>query len=224
MKRPPKLILLIFFLASALVAASQRWEKVYADTSNFSLHSATIGHKKYIGFLKEQHFYLMNAKGDTLIRQQDYYHQFEFRDFNKDGHKDILLYLASNTPAMIDLFLFVPSTKKFKMVQSMTNFPAAEKITGTKYYYSYHKSGCADLNWDSDLFYIQGFNAICVANISGVGCNDKVEKKDGIYISKVRDEKKVLMQTLPIETIKRFKDYKWGFIKEYWIKNYNRFL
>ncbi len=80
------------------------------------------------------------------------------------------------------------------------------------------------MNWDSDLFYIQDFKAVKVANISGIGCSDKVGKKDGIYVSKLRGDKKRLMQTLPISTIERFKDYKWGFIKEYWTKNYRKFL
>jgi hypothetical protein len=211
-------------LISPFLAASQKWEKIYSDSLAVSITKVTVDNKNYIGFMKELYFILLDANCDTMIKKQDYYHQFEFKDFDLDGHLDVFLYLASNTPSVIDLYLYEPSSKKFKLIQNSSEYPAPEKIRGTKYYYSYHKSGCADLNWDSDLFYIHNFKVVRIGNISGIGCSDKFGKKDGIYISVIRKDKKNLIKTLPIDTIGKFKDYKWGFIKDYWTKNYKNFL
>ena len=79
------------------------------------------------------------------------------------------------------------------------------------------------MNWDSDLFYLQGFKAIRIGNISGRQCENSAVK-DGVYINKVRGEKKTLVKTLPVDTLAKYKDYKWGFIENYWIKNYKQFL
>jgi hypothetical protein len=130
---------------------------------------------------------------------------------------------GGNTPERFDLLLYVPATKSFRQIKNFENFPAPEKINGTKYYYSYHKSGCADANWDSDLFYINNFKAIRIGNISGRQCENS-GIKDGLYINKFRNEKKILFKTFNIDTINKYKDYKWGFIKEYWVKNYKLFL
>jgi hypothetical protein len=35
---------------------------------------------------------------------------------------------------------------------------------------------------------------------------------------------KELVKTLPLNTIEKYKDYKWGFIKQFWTKNYSSFL
>ena len=186
--------------------------------------SATINKKKYIGFLKEDAFYLINSKGDTVIKQEDYYMMWEFKDFNKDGHKDVILHHSSNTGYVLDLFIFLPTTNKFKKVKDFDNFPAPEQIKGTKFYYSYHKSGCGDMNWDSDLFYIDNFKAIRIGNIAGRQCDNRDGEKDAVYIHKVYGDKEKLFKTLPIDTIGKYKDFKWGFIKEYWTKNYKLFL
>jgi len=212
-------ILMMFSIS----AAAQKWEKVYPDTNNYSVHPATIGGKKYLGFINSGIFHLLNSKGDTILKRASYYYDFEFHDFNKDGHLDILLFYANNTPSEAELFEYLPSTGKFKEVENFGDFPAPEPIKGTKFYYSYHHSGCADMDWDSDLFYIENFKAIRIGNISGRQCGGRYEK-DAIYIHKVYNHKEKLFKTLPIETISRYKDYKWGFIRDYWTKNYKLFV
>jgi hypothetical protein len=62
-----------------------------------------------------------------------------------------------------------------------------------------------------------------VGNISGRQCENSGEK-DGLYINKFKDQKKILMKTMPIDTIRNYKNNKWGFIKEYWNRNYKEFL
>ena len=205
-------------------ARAQKWDKVYVDSNSFAIHTATVAGKKYIGFLNDQTYYLLNAKGDTVLKKSDYYFDAEFKDFNKDNYQDIILYHSSNTSMVLDLFLYVPTTGKFREVKNFRDFPAPEQIKGTKFYYSYHKSGCADMNWDSDLFYIDNFRTIRVGNISGRQCNNRDGVKEAVYIHRVRGDKEKLFKKLPIETIWKYKDFKWGFINEYWTKNYKLFM
>jgi hypothetical protein len=182
----------------------------------------TIKGKKYFAFLNHFGFYLL-VNNDTIIKRQSDYLACHFKDFNHDGYKDLFLDHGGNTPERFDLLLYIPTTKSFKQIIDFENFPAPTKIGATKYYYSYHKSGCADANWDSDLFYISNFKAIRIGNISVRQCENS-GIKDGLYINKLRNEKKILLKTLNIETINRYKNHKWGFIEEYWTKNYNLFL
>ncbi|MNL73734.1 hypothetical protein D3C87_1992360 [compost metagenome] len=79
------------------------------------------------------------------------------------------------------------------------------------------------MNWDSDLFYIKDYKAIKLGNINGNQCENR-DIKDGIYIHKISNGKEIEIQRLPIGLIEKFKNYKWGFIAEYWSKNYRKFL
>lgn len=224
MCRLSRLLLLTFFVAISCSGAGQNWNKVYADTNCVAIQTATVAGKKYIGFLNAQTYYLLNAKGDTLLKAVDFYFDAEFKDFNEDGNRDIILHYSSNAGYVLDLFLYVPKFGKFRKIVNFREFPAPERIVGTKYYYSYHKSGCADLNWDSDLFYIENFRAIRIGNIAGRECDNRDGVKNAVYIHKVRGVKDVLIKRIPIETIWKYKDFKWGFIKDYWTKKYKSFL
>ena len=208
----------------SLSAAAQKWSKVYSDTNSYAIHKATIAGRKYIGFLNDQTFYLLNEKGNTVFKRSDFYFDWEFKDFNKDGYLDVMLTYSSNTPSVLDLFIYSPAKEKFREIKNFKKFPEPELIKGTKFYYSYHKSGCADMNWDSDLFYIENFTAIRIGNIAGRQCNNRDKVKDAVYIHKVYGDKQRLFKTLPIEAIWKYKDFKWGFIKEYWAKHYKLFL
>ncbi|MDZ4751686.1 MAG: hypothetical protein SGI87_08745 [Flavobacteriales bacterium] len=95
---------------------------------------------------------------------------FEFEDFNGERLKDIRVHCVSNTPSVQNLLLFDPRIDNFVEVADFYRYPAPEAIVVTKYFYSYHKSGCADMNWDSDLFYIENFKTVCSGNISGKWC------------------------------------------------------
>ena len=154
-----------------------------------------------------------------LVRLRADYSTFEFRDYNGDGYKDLLLELGGNTPGWMDVYLYSPARRVFEKLKDAREFPAPEKIKGTRYYYSYHHSGCADEDWDSDLFYIHNGAAVRLGNIYGDRCT-----LDGIYISKVRLGKKQLIKKLPLEMIHRYKGDKWGFIEAYWKKHYKSFI
>lgn len=169
------------------------------------------------------HLFLLDNKGDTCYQDSVYSPHQKFVDFNGDGYKDILIEYMTNVPGITDVLLYDKAKRTYKKVIDLQNFPSAERIGNSGYYYSYHRSGCADMNWDSDLFYIEGYKAVKIGNISGNECGD-TGVKDGIYISKIQGEKQTEFVRLPINTIKRYKDYKWGFIKQYWHRNYKRFL
>jgi len=125
----------------------------------------------------------------------------------------------SNIPDRLDLALFSKESKKFVLVEDFFDFPIPTKIRDKGVYYSYHRSGCADSNWDSDLFIIEDYKAIRIGNISGIGCEGT--GKTGIFISKVNHKKKELIQEILREP--GYYEDKFDFIKDYWTKNHERF-
>lgn len=166
---------------------------------------------------------LKNEKGDTLYQDSVYSPEQVFLDFNGDGYKDILIDYMTSIPGVRDLLLYDLTNKTYRKVIDFQDFPSTERLGYTRYYYSYHRSGCADLNWDSDLFYIENYKTIRIGNIGGRDCKN-TGVKDGIYISKIIGQKEIEVQKLDISIIKKYKDHKWGFIAEYWRKNYKKFL
>jgi len=145
---------------------------------------------------------------------------FKFKDFNGDGFKDIVVEFSSNTPGDCDVYLYNHTLKNFTNVADIDRYPSPIKIPGTRYYYSYHHSGCADEDWDSDLFIIKNYKAICVGNISGNACD---EKKPGVFVYRVKGKDNKLIKQFNIDIIKKYKSYKWGFIDAYWKRNYRKF-
>ena len=181
----------------------------------------TVQGRQYKGYLDRSHFVLLNSQGDTVLHPEgDYYMSFTFPDFNHDGYKDILLEVISNTPGQYELFLYSPKSHKFEEVKDFYDFATPEPIKGTRYYYSYNRAGCADNTWESYLFYIENYKPVRVGYINGEGCGIK----DGIFIYRQRGGKKILTETLPLKTIEKYKEYKWGFLKSYWTKYYRKFL
>lgn len=166
-----------------------------------------------------------NIKTDTL--QSVGLGGFEFTDFNKDGNPDILFtYIGNNSS--YDIYLFDNKTDEFKNLDGFDRFPEAIQLkVNPKYYYSYHRAGCADMNWVSDLFYIDNFKTIQIGHIYGQGCDFEVKENPQIIeIYKVLrndEENKKLIKNLPyIKNIPKFGD-KWKFIEKYWNNNYEKF-
>ncbi|MFT7234063.1 MAG: hypothetical protein ACI8TA_003292 [Cyclobacteriaceae bacterium] len=102
----------------------------------------------------------------------------------------------------------------------------SKKLTSNpNYYYSYHRAGCADMNWVSNLFYIDNFKVYQIGEIYGNGCDTK---EITISIIELFDSETGLvleskLEALPIDTIETYDDYKWGFINDYWNKNFEKF-
>ena len=146
---------------------------------------------------------------------------------NKDENIDILLtYIGNNSS--YELYLFDKSENQYKFLEGYDRFSEAIQLkTNPKYYYSYQRAGCADMNWVSDLFYIDNFKTVCVGHIYGQGCDFEVKENPQIIeIYKVFEENeknKKEIEKLPyLKNIPDFGD-KWNFIEKYWNKNYGKF-
>lgn len=219
---------LLFLITIVLFSSCNKQEKESVKTKEtpkqiiLSSDSAEISGEKFRAFYtSDDIFYVLNQKNDTLFSGNDFCQNFDFDDFNEDGYKDIRFHYSGNIPTE-DLLLFEPSKKSFRKVENFNKYPEAVKIGETKFYYSYHRSGCADMNWDSDLFYIQDFKAVKIGKISSYDCGNR-DARDGIYIYKIQGEKETLFETLPIETLAKYKNQKWDFFPEYWTKNFAEF-
>jgi hypothetical protein len=171
----------------------------------------------------EYNLFLLNETGDTIYQDSVYSQHQKFIDFNGDGYDDILIEYMTHVPDIMDLLIYNKAENTYKKVIDFQNFPAPQRIANSNYYYSYHRSGCADVNWDSDLFYIENYKTVKIGNISGKQCND-TGVKDGIYINKINGKNRIDIGRLPINILKKYKEHKWGFIKQYWQENYKRFL
>ncbi|WP_121809661.1 XAC2610-related protein [Mucilaginibacter kameinonensis] len=157
----------------------------------------------------------------SLIRQSDYgLSSFKFIDFNDDGYQDLLIEYMSNVPGVCELALYDKRAKKFVLVDNFSEYPDPQKLRGTFLYYSYRRSGCADSDWDSDLFKIINNKVVKIGNISGRGCDEE----PGIFISKTEGREKIIIKKYPIDVIEKYKNYKWGFIKQYWERNCQKFI
>ena len=164
-------------------------------------------------------FTLKSSKGDVLYKNENNPSEYILTDFNEDGFLDIELHFMTNVPSVNEILIFNPKSKSFIEIENFSNFPSAIKIKETDYYYSYERSGCADNDWDSDLFKIINNKAMRFGNIRGIGCEGL--KKTGIYINKVNNEKITEIKFIARE--EGYWDEKWDFIANYWTENYNKF-
>jgi hypothetical protein len=218
MKQRILLTFIVFFLYSWTVFSQNE----IIDSSIISVDTATIENEFYKAiYRKDNYFIILNSMDSVVFKKEKSYMLFEFIDFDNDGNKD-LIFSYFGSIERNDLLLFETESKSFRMVENFIEFPAAKQIEKTKFYYSYHKSGCADGNWDSDLFIIENFRAIKIGNIAGRQC-ENIGEKDGIYIYKIKMESEILFESLDIGIIDNYENYKWGFIKDYWSKNYLKF-
>jgi hypothetical protein len=221
-------ILLLILIARLSLCNAQ---SLPIDSTIVCSDTATVMGEKYKAVYKTDEFlYIYDSKSKLVYVGNPYYPDIEFIDFNNDGNKDVMIhYPSGNVSGVSDLILFDSNTKLFKRVHSLTSYPDPKPICGTKYYYSYHRSGCADMNWDSDLFYIEEFNknnfhdyiTKRIGSISGRECIDS-DLMPGIYIYKLKNGQ-FLINTMSVDTLKTYNDNKWNFIQNYWIKNYHIF-
>ena len=152
----------------------------------------------------------------------------KFPDFDNDSNKDIMLtYMGNNFTYY--LYLFDKANNDFKFIDGFDRFPSSQQLkTNPKYYYSYHRAGCADFDWVSDLFYIQSYKTIHIGHIYGKGCDADPEVEPQIIeVSKIIDnnsDNEKIFEKLPYKkNVPMFGD-KWNFIKKYWQKNYSKFI
>jgi hypothetical protein len=186
------------------------------------VRAVTINKNSYKVYNDYTSLIITTVKSDTVINVHADYFTIDYRDINGDGYVDILGGRGGNTSECFDLFLFVAKSRTFRKVRNFDQFPAPTRLKGTRYFYSYHKSGCADMNWDSDLFYISNFKAIRIGNIAGHQCQkDEVQ---GLFIYKVVRGIEKFVKRLQPEVTSKYNEGKWGFIKEYWTKSWRDFV
>jgi len=225
------IILFIFYTFSSCESGNQTEritdsigsdEKILTYEQIIDLYCDTVinNGKSYTGCNDYQtNFYIIDENNDTIYKHDEWINSFEFTDFNNDGLYDVLLGYLTNVGGVYDLALFDNEINKFKLVENFKDFPDPKRIDTTGFYYSYHKSGCADNIWDSDLFVINDFYAVKIGNIYGNGCFESGEIK--IFITKINGYKKKIIKEILIEPGNDFG--KWDFIEGYWTKNYNKF-
>lgn len=163
---------------------------------------------------------LIKSKKDTLTID-GVSGNIEILKFDNDDFPDITFsHLGNNYTA--DLFLYDSKSKTYKRVEGFMEVSDSKKLTSNpNYFYSYHRAGCADMNWVSNLFYIDNFKVYLIGEIYGNGCEDSERE---IEISKIVTLDKIFpIETLPIDTIESYDHHKWGFIKDYWNKNFEKF-
>ena len=188
---------------------------VFADTATI------LGERFTVLYKNNDTLYVHNQKNDVIAKIPNLHPNFKFADFNGDSLKDIVVTSLGNVPEVQNVLVFDKINKKFTLVEGLSDFPASKLIKGTKYYYSYSRRGCNDMNWDSYLFYIEENVVNPVGFIDGTGC--KNNEKEGIRISKIQDTKKSLISEIPISVIEKYQNQKFGFIEKYWTNNYSEF-
>lgn len=160
------------------------------------------------------------TKGKTIILTDtmEFSCQFDLIDFNDDKGVDLIVNFIGNVDTQA-LFLLDKPKNIFKKVRNFEAYPASLKVKSCdNFYYSYHRSGCADMYWTSDLFRIVNFEVVHTGQIFGNGCTEPLE----IRIFKIRPNAKEHVETLPFKIISDYKD-KWDFIADYWAKNCGKF-
>ncbi len=209
--------MLILFLPGVVLSQVYTWDTTIFNNKqkfNVTVHE-----------LNEDKLLLITKSNSTEISVDTIWSGFadvQMTDFDNDGNSDILItYMGNNFTYY--LFLFDPVTNKFVSVKDFENYPESKPLKSQPhYYYSYHRAGCADMVWVSDLFKIDHFKAIHIGQIYGQGCDTPYYIK-AYKVDPADDAKKQLISKIPYNNINNYKDNKWGLIKEYWNKNYLKF-
>ncbi|KUJ61002.1 hypothetical protein AR687_14845 [Flavobacteriaceae bacterium CRH] len=231
MKKIIYIMLLIISTACNLKSNSNSINKTQVDSSSnknnindkktiaIQIDTLQINGLKFIQTSKDDKFNsLVNTKGDTIIKAEDYYFQAEFLDINKDGYKDIRVYFFSSKPNLCTNYLFDKNRNTFRQIENCEL--DIQKLNGTEFYYSYNSVGCSDMDWESHLSKIKDNKLVNYGFINGKGCDFEIkENPQVIEIYKItnseKDEMKLITSLPYLKNIPKFED-KWDFIQKYW--------
>lgn len=163
---------------------------------------------------------ILNHLLDTVYSHFDYATAgFQFEDFTGNGILDIRVHQMTNIGGVSQLIVFDQKNNSFNNIKAFDNYPEPNKIKNTNFYYSYHRSGCSDFNWGSELFIIENFEVVQLGYIEGIGCED--EERNGIFVFNNIGTKKIEVHS-ELRAPGFYGD-KWEFIENYWKKNYKAF-
>lgn len=211
---------ILFFISLLLCySCKNKTEKVFTIHNNEpELFTEEFREDKYkfTAIFDKDVFLIKNEQNDTIYINKNHVASYEIKDVDKDEYKDFIVRHISNYSSY-DIGFYDKNINDFQVIEDFDGEP--QKISGTQYYYSYAKAGCADSNWYSDLFYIENYKIITVGKIVGIGCIG--EEKNGIFIYSYNGEKENLKKFIPREA--GYYNDKWEFIKKYWTENYMHF-
>jgi hypothetical protein len=194
------------------------------DTVVISYDSATIYHDKYYAIYRsdEQMMYIVSNTRQVILKQPGLGSDFLFVDFNDDGMKDIVVNYKSDVPDAKALLLFDYKQETFRLVEDFDQYPEPVPIQGTPFYYSYSRTGCADFDWRSELFYIKDYKAYKSGYIVVNQCPNS-QDANGVYISRLIHGEAQLLEKLPVSEFNKYPEGKWDFLSQYWTKNNKKF-
>lgn len=148
------------------------------------------------------------------------------QDFDIDGTPDIWFNYGQQMGDHI-LFLFNGKKNQYEKDEGFSRFREPIKLkSNPKYYYSYCRAGCADMNWTSRLFTFRNHKSIEIGYIYGNGCEDDIDFPSiKIYETQNNSEEtRKLLKEYAYKTITEKYGDKWSFIEEYWNENYQKFI
>ncbi|HEY2583841.1 MAG TPA: hypothetical protein VGI43_18675 [Mucilaginibacter sp.] len=214
--------LLIFSIISLFISKQKnaQADSVTAKVDGVTYH-AVLNDDESISIKTSIGKTVLHLRKNELHLDYEAFGKFEFVDFNGDGYKDLYIEYLSNIPDRGDLILYDKRSKSFIKVKDFPDYPESIRIPNTNVYYSYHRSGCADSDWDSDLYKITNYKIVKIGNISGRDCGD--DEKQGVFIYKINGHNERMVETRSIQALNGFKDTKWGFLAIYWKNNYKKF-
>lgn len=143
-------------------------------------------------------------------------------DFDKNGSSDILLDYIGNNPTYY-LYLYDSMNSSFRNIDNYMSFPEGQQLeTNKQLYYSYHRAGCADFSWVSDLFAVRDFKIVHFAHLYAEGCEGEHQNISVYKVIDNNSDSTTLLETLPYSAEQN--DLKGDIIKTYWNENYAKFL
>ena len=163
---------------------------------------------------------IANDQDAFLVDTLNDFTDFELVDFDGDKRVDIIMRFMGNVDTQ-SLYLFDAAKGMFRKVKQFEKFPEAKKVDGSGgFYYSYHRSGCADKTWTSDLFKVIDYRVVHFGRIFG----DRCKQPGQVIVYRInQDQTKSVLETLAYKLVEESRGHKWEFIENYWANNYTRF-
>lgn len=198
---------ILLFLSSLLLFSGEHLHKKVPsrnirenDTLMYSVSAKILGTTYRADYRSNSFLYIIRSKNDTITRQEEIGiapNSLKFEDFDKDGNLDLRYGYNSNYYYEM-ILLFEPKTKKFRKIEDIDipEYAYSQKIKNTNVYYSYSPNGCGKNNWISYLFSIEDHKIIRKGLIEYRQCMDD---KKGMYVFKIRNEKKILIDKITLK-------------------------
>lgn len=193
---------------------------------NQEFDTLKINDQQYFQIVEDNRFNcLLSIQGDTIVKSEGYYSEVKFLDIDKDGYKDIRVFIFSNTPNQCDNYLYDQELKTFKILENCNL--DIEKLEGTQFYYSYNRVGCAEMNWESHLSKIESHKLVNYCYMNGQGCEVEIKENPQVIkiykiIDSIKNEMKLIKTLSYMKCIPKSVN-KWDFIKKFWTLNIKTF-